>query len=85
MEKAEQMVIDFLKPHIGTNRTNVLAGNSVHVDKKFLDHQMPKLASLLHYRILDVSTVKELVKRFVTLYLTDILKMVSKRVFRCPT
>lgn len=37
-----------------------LAGNSVHADKKFLDKYMPKLMGHLHYRIVDVSTVKEL-------------------------
>ena len=38
----------------------VLAGNSIHVDKRFIDKYMPKFSSLLHYRLVDVSTIKEL-------------------------
>lgn len=37
-----------------------LAGNTVHMDKRFIDKYMPKLKARLHYRIVDVSTVKEL-------------------------
>lgn len=38
----------------------VFLGNSVHADKKFLDKHMPQFMKHLHYRIIDVSTVKEL-------------------------
>ncbi|XP_057284280.1 oligoribonuclease, mitochondrial [Pezoporus wallicus] len=41
-----------------------LAGNSVHADKKFLDKYMPQFMRHLHYRIIDVSTVKELYRRW---------------------
>ena len=41
-----------------------LAGNSVHADKAFLDKYMPKFMGHLHYRIIDVSTIKELAKRW---------------------
>nr|XP_009668389.1 PREDICTED: oligoribonuclease, mitochondrial [Struthio camelus australis] len=41
-----------------------LAGNSVHADKKFLDKYMPQFMRHLHYRIIDVSTVKELCRRW---------------------
>ncbi|XP_054858425.1 oligoribonuclease, mitochondrial-like [Eublepharis macularius] len=41
-----------------------LAGNSVHADKKFLDKHMPQFMKHLHYRIIDVSTVKELCRRW---------------------
>ncbi|KAJ6653156.1 hypothetical protein lerEdw1_010029 [Lerista edwardsae] len=41
-----------------------LAGNSVHADKKFLDKHMPQFMNHLHYRIIDVSTVKELCRRW---------------------
>ncbi|KAF6334130.1 RNA exonuclease 2 [Rhinolophus ferrumequinum] len=41
-----------------------LAGNSVHADKKFLDKYMPQFMKHLHYRIIDVSTVKELCRRW---------------------
>ena len=42
----------------------VLAGNTVHVDLQFLRRQMPRVAACLHYRIVDVSTVNELCKRW---------------------
>ncbi|KAJ7305042.1 hypothetical protein JRQ81_010831 [Phrynocephalus forsythii] len=41
-----------------------LAGNSVHADKKFLDKHMPQFTNHLHYRIVDVSTIKELCRRW---------------------
>uniref|UniRef100_A0A6J0TLV9 Oligoribonuclease, mitochondrial n=1 Tax=Pogona vitticeps TaxID=103695 RepID=A0A6J0TLV9_9SAUR len=41
-----------------------LAGNSVHADKKFLDKHMPQFMNHLHYRIIDVSTIKELCRRW---------------------
>lgn len=41
-----------------------LAGSSVHVDRIFLDRDMPKVNSYLHYRIIDVSSIKELVRRW---------------------
>ncbi|MBN3293785.1 ORN protein, partial [Polypterus senegalus] len=41
-----------------------LAGNSVHADKKFLDKYMPQFMYHLHYRIIDVSTIKELCRRW---------------------
>uniref|UniRef100_A0ACB8EYJ3 Oligoribonuclease, mitochondrial n=1 Tax=Sphaerodactylus townsendi TaxID=933632 RepID=A0ACB8EYJ3_9SAUR len=41
-----------------------LAGNSVHADKKFLDKHMPQFMKHLHYRIIDVSTIKELCRRW---------------------
>ena len=41
-----------------------LAGNSVGQDRKFIDKDMPKFGEFLHYRTVDVSTIKELVKRW---------------------
>ena len=38
----------------------VLAGNTIHMDKRFLDKYMPRFTAHLHYRLVDVSTVKEL-------------------------
>ncbi|KAF4739947.1 hypothetical protein FOZ62_018706 [Perkinsus olseni] len=42
----------------------LLAGNTVHVDKRFLEKYMPRFSGYLHYRVLDVSTLKELAKRW---------------------
>ncbi|XP_059160069.1 probable oligoribonuclease isoform X2 [Physella acuta] len=58
-EEAEQMVLEFLLKHT-TPGTCPLAGNSVGMDKRFIDKYMPRLSQHLHYRIVDVSTVKEL-------------------------
>lgn len=41
----------------------VIAGNSISVDRKFIDHYMPKLAARLHYRMVDVSSFKEIFRR----------------------
>lgn len=49
-----------LKRHI--RRFLLSAGNTVHADKKFLDKYMPQFMHHLHYRIIDVSTIKELCK-----------------------
>lgn len=56
----EDIFYDALKPHCIPGKT-FLAGNSVYQDRIFLKKYMPKLDSLFHYRIIDVSTVKELV------------------------
>ncbi|KAF4751410.1 Oligoribonuclease, mitochondrial [Perkinsus olseni] len=42
----------------------LLAGNTMHVDKRFLEKYMPRFSGYLHYRVLDVSTLKELAKRW---------------------
>lgn len=44
--------------------TAVITGNTVHMDKRFLDKYLPKFSAYLHYRLIDVSTVKELARRW---------------------
>ena len=56
-------MLAFIKKHTRKGK-NCLAGNSVHCDKEFLVKYMPKLMEHLHYRIVDVSSVKELAKRW---------------------
>lgn len=63
IEEAEKQVCDFLKQHLPKG-VAPLAGNSVHADKVFLCKEMPSVVDHLHYRIVDVSTVKELSKRW---------------------
>jgi oligoribonuclease len=58
---AEEQVLAFLKEHIQPGIAQ-LAGNSIHVDRMFLYKYMPSVVAYLHYRIVDVSTVKELSK-----------------------
>ncbi|KAJ2894088.1 rna exonuclease [Coemansia aciculifera] len=64
MEQAETAVLDMVKSCCAEPRVAVLAGNSVHVDKAFMQRYMPRLIEHLHYRIVDVSTVKELARRW---------------------
>ena len=59
VQDAESKVVDFIKKHLDQEQ-GMLAGNSVHADKQFLIREMPRIVELLHYRIVDVSTIKEL-------------------------
>lgn len=63
LEQAEQTLLDFLSSHV-TVKTSPLAGNSVHMDRIFLLKYMPRIHDYLHYRIIDVSTIKELCRRW---------------------
>ncbi|XP_076035028.1 putative oligoribonuclease [Oratosquilla oratoria] len=63
LEAAEDQLLQFVVQHTDKGKAP-LAGNSVHADKKFLDKYMPKLMKHLHYRIVDVSTIKELCRRW---------------------
>ncbi|XP_020613985.1 oligoribonuclease, mitochondrial-like [Orbicella faveolata] len=63
LSQAEQTFLDFVKEHTPAKQCP-LAGNSVHADKKFLDKYMPQFMDHLHYRIVDVSTIKELCRRW---------------------
>eukprot|EP00879_Flechtneria_rotunda_P020165 GHRR01021206.1.p1 GENE.GHRR01021206.1~~GHRR01021206.1.p1 ORF type:complete len:236 (+),score=83.53 GHRR01021206.1:192-899(+) len=58
LQQAEQQVLEFIQQHT-EYKTAQLAGNSVHVDRLFLQRHMPQLLEHLHYRIVDVSTFKE--------------------------
>lgn len=59
LTKAEDIMLEFVQMHTPKQKCP-LAGNSIHADKKFLDKYMPRFMNHLHYRIVDVSTVKEL-------------------------
>ena len=63
MEDCESQVLQFVKDWTPKGKCP-LAGNSIGQDAKFLAKQMPKLMEHLHYRVVDVSTIKELVKRW---------------------
>jgi len=64
IHQAQSQVLDFIKTHIPEPGIAQLAGNSVHADKRFLEKEMPQVVDHLHYRIVDVSTVKELARRW---------------------
>lgn len=60
---AEQQLIDFLKRYVPKG-TSPLCGNTIGQDRRFLVKYMPRLEAFFHYRNLDVSTLKELAKRW---------------------
>jgi oligoribonuclease len=64
MAEAEQAVLDYVRAWVPDPRKAPLAGNSVGTDKAFLDRDMPALVEHLHYRIIDVSSIKELARRW---------------------
>lgn len=61
---AEQQVLDFITSYVKEPRKAALAGNSVGTDRTFLVRDMPRVESHLHYRNVDVSSIKELVRRW---------------------
>ncbi len=64
LEDAERELLAFVQRHIPEPRTAPLAGNSVHADRLFMRRYLRRLDAHLHYRIVDVSTVKELARRW---------------------
>jgi oligoribonuclease len=61
---AEAQVLAYVRQHVPDPGKAPLAGNSVGTDKMFLDRDMPELVGHLHYRIVDVSSIKELARRW---------------------
>ncbi|MGL6215461.1 oligoribonuclease [Billgrantia desiderata] len=61
--EAERQTLEFLKRYV-VSGSSPMCGNSVHQDRRFLEREMPELLAFFHYRNLDVSTVKELAKRW---------------------
>ncbi|WP_415933646.1 oligoribonuclease [Varibaculum cambriense] len=64
LAEAEKQVLDYIKHFVPGKGQALLAGNSVGTDKQFLEKEMPQVISHLHYRLVDVSSVKELAKRW---------------------
>jgi oligoribonuclease len=71
--EAERQAVEFLREHVAAN-VSPMCGNSICQDRRFLARWMPKLESHFHYRNLDVSTLKELVRR----WKPEVLKGFSK-------
>jgi oligoribonuclease len=61
--EAEQMMLDFLSQHVKAN-SSPMCGNSIGQDRRFMARYMPRLEAFFHYRNLDVSTLKELARRW---------------------
>ena len=64
MADAEQRVLSYIQEHCPDGSRPPLAGNTVATDRMFLARDMPTLESFLHYRIVDVSSIKELSRRW---------------------
>ena len=64
LAEAEAQVLEYVRGHVPDARRAPLAGSSVYVDRGFLSRYMPELDTHLHYRLVDVSTVKELARRW---------------------
>jgi len=64
LAEAGAAVLDYVKQHVPTARRAPLAGSSVYVDRGFLAAHLPDLDAHLHYRLVDVSSIKELARRW---------------------
>jgi oligoribonuclease len=62
--EAETMVLDYIKKYVPEPKSTPLCGNSIATDRGFLARDMPGLDEHLHYRMIDVSSIKELAKRW---------------------
>jgi oligoribonuclease len=73
---AEAQTLAFINAHVSAKDRPVLAGNSIHQDRRFIRRYMPALEKRLHYRMVDVSTIKELARRW---YPAIIAKQTAKK------
>jgi oligoribonuclease len=64
LAEAGAQTLEFIKSHVPERRTVPLAGNSIGTDRRFLAAYLPEIEDHLHYRSVDVSTVKELARRW---------------------
>ncbi|MFD0887809.1 oligoribonuclease [Streptosporangium algeriense] len=64
LAEAEAMVLDYIKGHIHEPKRAPLCGNSIATDRSFIARDMPAVDTFLHYRMIDVSSVKELARRW---------------------
>src|SRR5580692_4435493 len=64
LAEAEDLVLSYIRQHVPESRKVPLCGNSISTDRTFLARDMPELDSFLHYRMVDVSSIKELARRW---------------------
>ena len=64
LEDAEKQVLDYVRRHVPEARTAPLCGNSIATDRGYIARDMPALDAHLHYRMVDVSSIKELSRRW---------------------
>lgn len=61
---AAEQLLSYIQTHVSEPRLALLAGNTIHTDRAFLAKMCPKVIGYLHYRLMDVSTIKECVRRW---------------------
>lgn len=64
LEEAGARTLEFIREHVPERRTVPLCGNSIGTDRRFLARHLPEIEDHLHYRSVDVSTIKELARRW---------------------
>ncbi len=64
LAEAEDLVLDYVTSHVKDPRSAPLCGNSIATDRGFIARDMPRLDAHLHYRMIDVSSIKELCRRW---------------------
>jgi oligoribonuclease len=64
MDQAESLILGYIKEYVSEARTAPLCGNSIATDRSFIARDMPTLDNFLHYRMVDVSSIKELCRRW---------------------
>ena len=64
LAEAQELVLAYVRQHVPESRKVPLCGNSIATDRSFIARDMPELAAFLHYRMIDVSSVKELARRW---------------------
>lgn len=62
--EAESVVLDYIRSHVSEPKKAPLCGNSIATDRAFLARDMPLVDAFLHYRMIDVSSIKELARRW---------------------
>ncbi len=64
LPEAQELVLTYVRQHVPESRKVPLCGNSIATDRSFLARDMPELDDFLHYRMVDVSSIKELARRW---------------------
>lgn len=64
LAEAESLVLDYIRRHVPEPKKAPLCGNSIGTDRTFISRDMPGVDAYLHYRMIDVSSIKELVRRW---------------------
>lgn len=64
LAEAEKQILDYIRQHVPVAGAVPLAGNSIATDRGFITRDMPELDAYLHYRMIDVSSIKELCRRW---------------------